>query len=582
MIQRNITFDKLQPEELKFRVNRGGRGGAPHRMEKESHMLDLEDFSGKVHNLEARKLMKSQNELVSSMVGRSEKTMIKIEYFDTLLNLERKMEHFIKLFTKIKLRVIHKPFIILDMMKIMTDGRSGVNLLASLLGKLVKMRKREAVDSVIDFVEHKKELITKWGRLVKGKVAGKKREDFMEIESRQIEKQKEQRKMQKNRRGLRYLGTILNNFFREYKRNVWASFARKVFAEDSKWENREVSLDITNQQGFLKAKEKKAALGSSERGFPKGKDENEESSFNHTFEVRRNQMNAYFYKNGKAKGSVYNSGDEDKGKKKREFESSFEDPEEGGLQRVQMALESKQVDSGKLLGQIRSEIEKIQEKLNKDETKEEQLSVKEKIDMLGQLTNLMQLIKKYYEGFKDKEHTKKGEREDFEQVLMILQRVVASLLHRLPSEVGALHPDKSRRSSHLNEEEASVDEEQIDYESAQAQLDDVNKHLTKEMEGLLNLIEPKVGIQRKTRNENYESEKRPFETEEERQADAEQFQSVSGINGLLQEMMQNLNVMNENIEGAKGRLHQKCKFTRETGPLHSKQMKADSPTQIRM
>lgn len=515
-----------------------------NRMEKESRQLDSGKYFGKVHNLGARKMISSQNEMISSMVSRPEKTMIKIEYFDTLLNFERKMEHFLKLFTKIKLRVIHKPFIILDMLKIMAEDRSGVNIFVSLAKKLVNMRKREGVDAIIDFVEHKKELITRWGRLAKAMTRRRKKQRFGELEQEQIIKHRQRTRLQKNRRGLRYLGTILNNFFREYKRNMWAGFVRKVFAEKNKWKNKDVSLDITNHQGFLRGKEKKSgAIGSTEGADTKAKDENEESSFNHTYEVGRNQMNAYFYKNGKVKGSEYNSGEEEGGKKKADFESSFEEAEVGGLRQVQVALETGNVDSAKLLNQIRTEIEKIQDRLDKDESKERLLSIKDKIDMLGQLTHLMQLIKKYYEGFKEKDEPSKGDREDFEQVLVILQRVIARLLQKLPEEVGGLVNAKSGRGSRVNEDARFV-EEQGQFDSHQLQVE-MGKNFNKEMESLVNLIEPKMGLKRRMgQEEDYETENNAegdFKDAEEIQ----KMQSVSGINGLLEEMIKNLNVVNE-------------------------------------
>lgn len=523
-----------------------------NRMDKESRELDSAKYFGKVHNLDARKMISSQNEMISSMVSRPEKTMIKIEYFDTLLNLERKMEHFLKLFTKIKLRVIHKPFIILDMLKIMTEDRSGVSIFVSLVKKLLNMRKRDGVDAVIDFVEHKKELINRWARLAGALSRRRKQLTLGAIEQEQIAKHKRRTRLQKNRRGLRYLGTILNNFFREYKRSVWVGFVRKAFAEEPKWKSKEVSLDITNQQGFLRGKEKKSGpVGSSEGAYAKAKDE--ESSYNnHTFEVRGNQMNTYFDTNGKQKGSEYNSGDDDKDKeKKRDFESSFEEPEERTLEQVQVALVKGGVDSGKLLGQIRSEIEKIQGRLDKDEKNEKRLKFKDKIDMLTQLTNLLQMIKKYYEGLKDKAEDKKVDREDFEQVLQILQRVIARLLQKIPTDIGDLGHLKSQRSSRVNGETGSLEDERARFDSHRLQAE-MGKNLNKEMESLVNLIEPKTDLKRRMGEEaDYETE--PAADNEYREGDEnlEKMQSVSGINGLLEEMMQNLNVMNENIDNNK-------------------------------
>ena len=545
---RNITFNNFQKNELLFNENRGGSQNRDmrneeakmfmqKRMEKESQVLDSNEYYGKVHNTEARKMMSSQNDMISSLISKPEQTMIKIEYFDTLLNLERKIEHFNKLFTKIKLRVIHKPFIILDMLKIMTDDRSGTNIFVSLIKKLINMRKRSALDSVIDFVEHKKELINKWGMIVKKAKRKDQREHFDIIEQDQIIKHKERNRLQKNRRGLRYLGTILNNFFREYKRNVWTNFVRKAFSEENKWEPKEVHLDISNHQGFLKGKEIKTKMGSSERGYTR---EEGESSMNNTTEIRNNQMNAYIYKNGKTRGSEYNSGDEDKIKKKADFDSSFE--EEGGIQQVEMALNSGNVDSEKILAQIRSEIEKIQKRLDKDETNEEPLGIKEKIEMLTQLTHLMGLIKKYYESFKDDtEESKRIDRKDFEQVLIILQRVIARLLHKIPTDMNGMVNPKSRRSSQHNEEAGSVEAEQMQYDSHRLQVE-MGKNLNQEMESLVNLIEPKVGLKRRMGEEG------EYDTENKDEYGTQEMQSVTGINGLLEEMMQNLNVMNQNIE----------------------------------
>jgi archaellum component FlaC len=71
------------------------------------------------------------------------------------------------------------------------------------------------------------------------------------------------------------------------------------------------------------------------------------------------------------------------------------------------------------------------------------------------------------------------------------------------------------------------------------------------MAGLLNLIEPKVGLKRIKEGQDYETEKN--ENYESMGGENNQdFQSVTGINGLLEEMMNNLNAMNENIETGKG------------------------------
>lgn len=541
--QENLNFDQIK-EERKILIE-----NQPSLMVKESELLDSRNYLGKVHNGQARRLIQEHTEIIPSKSKLPENTMIKIEYFDTLLNLERKVEHLNKLFTKIKLRVIHKPFIILDMLKIMSDDRSGVNIFASLLGKLLKMRKRTGMDSIIEFVEHKKKVINRWGGLAERLKKVRLAEQFKIIENEQIQKQKIQRQIQKNRRGLRYLGTILNNFLREYRRKIWTVFVRKAFANEVKWTNREVSLDITDQAGFIKSKdkyEKRRVEASPDRPSEKTKDENEEGEYEHTFEVRKNQMNAYFYKNGKAQGSEYNSGDEYKKKQ----ESSFEE-EESGLQKMEMALNSGNVDPSKLLNQIRNEIERIQNKLDKDENKEEPLSLKEKIDMLNQMTHLMGLIKKYYECFKDESHdSKKIDRKDFDQVLVILQRVIARLLRKIPDEMGKVN----------TQENVSADEEREEFQSNQKTLEDVNRELTKEMAGLLNLIEPKVGI--KPEAEGYETEKNE-QFESAHPDGVEQFQSVTGINGLLEEMMNNLNAMNENIETNKGSLY---KLTPDAAP----------------
>ena len=126
LIERNVTFDKPETNEIKFKMNINESGvksinsmekemliGHQNRMQKESQVLDSGQYYGKVHNMQARNLVQSQNQMISSLISKPDNNaMIQIEYFDTLLNLERKAEHFSKLFNKIRLRVIHKPFII--------------------------------------------------------------------------------------------------------------------------------------------------------------------------------------------------------------------------------------------------------------------------------------------------------------------------------------------------------------------------------------------------------------------------------------------------------------------------------------
>ena len=547
--------------EKKFDEDSKGTFLRKTRMEKESSKLDNDLIHGKVRNTGARKIIQSQNMMLSSLLGKGEKTMIKIEYFDTMLSVERRIHHLNKLFSKIKLRVIHKPFIILDMLKIMGDDRSSVNMFVSMSKKLINMRKRNGLDTIINFVEHKKEIIDNLANITSRLKQKRKMENWTKIENEQIRKQKSKRKIQRMKRGLKFFGIIVINMIRDRGRVVFSQIYRTSLERGRDWGKQEEDLNIAGQQGFSRGKEEVNIQNQWEdREFSKKKEEDkeDESSFNHQFEVRPNQMNAYFHKKDDNKANDFMSGEI---KKKGDYESSFEDVDDTGLQRFQIALNQGNVDPTTIINRINSEMDRIGARLSKDELNEKIMSLQEKIEMLTQLTNLMQLLKKYFESLKGNKdlESHKVNKKNFEQILILLQKLIERLLQRMSSNLLDPSNMKSRDSSHHLEESPSADEERQRVESdpnSMAQIQILNQNLTKEMESLVNLVGPDKEVQVFDQNKGFdqdkgfESYKNPNYGTNEVAESGDEFRSVSGINGLLHEMMQNLNNMNQNIDNS--------------------------------
>ena len=534
-------------------------------MKKTSKQLDQYKIHGVVRNTDARRMIEDQNGLLSSMLRKNENTMIKIEYFDTVLNFERKMEHFVKIFGKIRLRVIHKPFIILDMLKIMSNNRSSVKMFVSLMKKILKTRQRDAVDSMIKYVEHKTDIWNNWGEISRKLLHTERIRIWKKIEADTILEHKKTRQVQRMRRGLKFFGTIVNSMIRDNKRDTWSYIQRRSFERSAmviRKKKKEQEMEIAGNQGFIR--EKVDRVGPSDDTWTEGEskkkkedEKDEDSSFNH-YKIGNNQMNAYFHKKGDSKQVVYGSGSDKLNvmKKKGEFESSFEEVEETTVtQKVQAAMVKGDSDPDKILTAIKAEIERVKSKLDDDNNMEDMLSMQEKIDRnLSQLTNLMQMLKEYYQTTVDDSNgnPQSKHKKNFEGVLKLLQKLINQLLLKMSSgmEIATMNV-KSGQGLNLNEDTVSFEEEKKKMDSnikSIYQIDELNKNLTKEIENLNKFEESqrRMPSDVKPFTKPFESYKVDNFESNDAEESLQEFQSVGGIDRLFQEMTQNLKNMNSN------------------------------------
>ena len=234
------------------------------------HKLNHQAIQSKIINTNDGALKSEQESRMASIFAKDEKTMIKIEYYDTLLNMERKCQHFTRLFQKIRLRVVHKPFIILDMLKLMDHRGSSHYAMSAMYNKLETMRRRQGLDAIIAFVERRREIETKWGNLSKTLLAKTRRALRKRIEAEKIREMRGQRMGRIVKRGVRYMATVVNNTLRDrvsyafkqierrggggrgsYWRHGRSDYSQNNHAEGSRVQEKTSELRIQENQGFI-------------------------------------------------------------------------------------------------------------------------------------------------------------------------------------------------------------------------------------------------------------------------------------------------------------------------------------------
>ena len=518
--------------------------------------IDRTKIANKIMNARGSKIINQQNEKLQSIFSKGANKMIKIDYYDTLLNVERKVDHFSKLFNKIRLRIIHKPFIIIDMLKFMNEEQNSLYYMSSLFKKLKNWRRRAALDAIIEFVEHKKRIVNCWGWFAKMLLYQQNKIFQNKVEREKMKEMVCKRRTQVLRRSLKYFGTMMNNVLRD-KKSIY--FNDILFRLNQRRNQRMQKLSIEGNHAFVIEKRKSRAGGRSPNRQA-GKKEIRKKGPNNKYEE-------FTYKN-----FDYIMADMNTGKEFSLSNSVKEVMEENHLKNnkpikkrnrgdfVEMSFGKRNKGMNMLLGdntlspkegrsmknasvsgkmdiikQIREEIMDINGRIVREEQEEENMGIHERIELLNRLTTLMQLLKQYYEEIHSSE---KGEddqnRNNFEQVLQLIKKLMERLLKKMTNNI----VDSKIKGSLPDIKEGVSDEEEIKRLETKhrsiVKIGELTRQLTKDLEGLGNF--------------------RNFDTYADKQASDDmdptddEFQSITAINNLLNEVVQNLNVMQDNIE----------------------------------
>lgn len=542
--------------------------------------VDQSQIKRKFATFAGDKIREQQDGKLNALFSKDAKRLLKIEYYDTVLNLERKIDHFEKLFEKMRLRVIHKPFIILDMLKLMPEDQATVSVLSSLYNKLRRMKLRAGLDQVILWVEHKKGLVQMFGQMAKAMLRDKRRK-FMEKERERVRQEvRVKRQGQVVSQTLRYFGTMINNIVREKKKDTLGILIMRIKQREKQEKiKKDHNLRIQGNHGFVMQKKSKAHLNEQElaqtghinqknnsrydnkdsevrKKGPTEKARNEQARDRSPDKTRKNrpmrpkEVSLSFGRNA-GMNMLLKTGTQDSendirlasNRPSKDTRHSRENTGTGDHQWSAKNVFSRKTigdKKGDLLGKITREIMDINEKMQREERDQTQeLTLAQRIELLNRLTTLMELLKRYYET-----QRRKGQQEDpaqkknFEHVLILVKKLMETLLKKMSDDLMS----SPKRNSHKKIAQGGIpdtveDEKALaeDDHRSLARIDQMTRQLTKDLE---NLIPP-----------TYE-----FETLGNTQhgsvydARDKEFQSISAINNLLQEVVQNLNNIQDNMQ----------------------------------
>lgn len=534
--------------------------------------VDQSKIKHKFATFAGDKIREQQDGKLNDLFSKDAQRLLKIEYYDTVLGLERKIDHFAKLFDKMRLRVIHKPFIILDMLKLMPEDQASVYVLSSLYDKLRRMKVRAGLDQVIGWVEHKKALVQGLGRMGKRLLENEKRV-FMEKEGKRVQRElRAKRQGQVVSRALKYFGTMVNNIVREKKKDALGIMIMRIKQLEKQEKTRkDHKLGIQGNQGFMIQKKSRAdpkslELVSVEHTSPiansrydnKDDDLRKNNQSNGTREqpvrdrspdkgrksrpARPKEVNLSFGRNAGMNMLLKTATQEPDTSPKLASDRPSKDAAGPGDNQwsatnvfSQKTLDDKK---GDLLSQVKREILEINEQmLGEERDSSRELILPQRIELLSRLTKLMQILKKYYET-----QRRRGQREDpaqkknFEQVLMLVKRLMESLLKKVSDDLmsspgrNSLKKIMQDRAPETAEDDRALAED--DHRSL-ARIDQMTRQLTKDLE---NLIPPTYEFETLGNTQHgsvYDARDR-------------EFQSISAINNLLQEVVQNLNHIQDN------------------------------------
>ena len=498
-------------------------------MNEASKQLNHAQIQSKVLELTPNQLANQQNTKIKDLLNTDSKNLEKMKYYDSLLNIQRKCNHFNNLFLKIRLKIIHKPFIILDMLKILDDNRSPFDIFMCLYIRLRNTKKRKGFDAMLKFVEHKNELVDTWVYFAEKLLDRQKRDAIKEIKARKKEKKKEVDRSKIMKRSLTFLFSVMGNFVRRNMRDGFKLIKRRkdqVLKKEQGDVERERNfqkkkLDIAASENFFLHKfEKKAVEPEIKIVEVTAKPDpvdfevvNTNSMFHHVPE-RRGQMNAYLDSQSQVES------EEDREKDSRLIEQ----------EKSKRSLENQQ---RVMLGQVNQKIKDIRTKLLRKPS-DQMLALDEEIELLSELTQLLGLLKNYYEYIMDnpKFRDSKQTRKNFEQIMDLTKNIIDKLLFRIESE-----NQKRQHESSKNLDEDSSSNEKKKRQSL-LHIDTLNRNLKQELEDLEKFLDFKT-------NEDEDDESGHTT---EGNTSAEDMPDANGINNLLQEMLNNLGQMNNTMQ----------------------------------
>ena len=496
-------------------------------MKEASKQLNHEKIQGKVMRMTPNQLKSEQTQKMKNLMTSDPKKLEKMKYYDSLLNMERKCTHFNTLFLKHRLKMIHKPFIILDMLRIMEDNRSPFDIFMCLYIRLRNTRKRKGFDAVLKYVEHKNELVDMWAYLAEKLLYKEKRDVIKQVKARKKVEKKVQDQNKIMKRSLTFLFSVIGNFVRRNLRGGLMEIKNKneemkkidIEEREREKENMKKQLDIGESQGFFIQKFEKKEIEPEVKiveipvkvDYETFKVEHTNNTFHHVPE-RRGEMNAYL-----------------EGKMPVNTEEEYKESQVSETAGSRRSMEERQKV---ILVEVNQEIMSIKRQMLMSSSRHT-LTLDEEIVLLNKLTNLMSLLKKYYENIMEnpKFRNSKQTRSNFEQIMGLVKGIIDKLIERV---------EREKEKRRLESAENTGREQDPVFEAKERKsllhIDNMNKKLKREFEELKNFLETKSG------DENEYTDKSSLHQSNE--SDSKQ----NEINHMLQEMLQNLGQVKNTME----------------------------------
>lgn len=209
---------------------------------------------------------------------------------------------------------------------------------------------------------------------------------------------------------------------------------------------------------------------------------------------------------------------------------SGEIPLKNQISRKRMTLNQEKTQI--LLTRIKNEIKELQNGIHREEA--EGVPFQAHIELLGKLTTLLELVKKYYQNLKkssfrgeESSHSKKN----FEQTLMLIKKLMDKLLRKMTTDIATSQMlDKSQKGEYTEDEY-----ERNRKHKSLIRIDSMRKRLTQDINTLIPNrfpvpLDTSIGSPHKTIDENEENSRTPI-----------QLQRSSEIKDILAELSKKLN-----------------------------------------
>lgn len=392
------------------------------------------------------------------------------------------------------------------------------------------MKRRQSFDKIISFVENKKKIPYKWLSLIQMLQKKNLKETKAEIKVSQNKVLMDKRKHKMMNNSFKFLSSIMNNMIKERKTNYFNHIIMKMNSDRKHGHAKKASLGIENHSGFLMVKDEfqkhNSQFGTNNR-YSNVPNENDEEDNHFQEDEHLNNYETYEIESINSNHLV---------QKRRgtgaQGMNIFLQSIAKGSQSVQFSFFDKDIN---LIDKIRTEIQDISNKINENK---QSLSIEERIDLLNRLTVIMNLLKKYYQ---EKEYTNeednKKQQKNFETVLQLVKKLMELLLKKMSDDISdsqiRLKRVKSNYESYNDEEIKKLESEN----RSLLRLGQLTRRLTQD----LGRIGTHKNIDTNGQGDVFMGSRSiPFENSEV------EFQSITAINNLLKDMVQNLNILNIN------------------------------------